>query len=210
MPSSRQTRRPSGRTSGKNGGSHGAGSGAGMGVDVFGGPVIDPTENVLALVDAESKFQNGMREAESRLQHAMRDAESRFQNGMREAEVRRQTDLSRQKEASDTRIENLLRVQVENTSVLLSTQLDRVTNALGERITDLEKKSWETGGKSSVADPAMTEAIKAMAVTVSGLKDAHKVTEGKGLVYVAVGGIVAFIVMAVIASVAIIAPFLKP
>jgi hypothetical protein len=44
----RQTRRSSGEV------------GAGLGVDASGGPVVDPTENVLALVDVEKQHQSAM------------------------------------------------------------------------------------------------------------------------------------------------------
>jgi len=40
---------------------------AGMGVDASGGPVIDPTENVIALNDAANRRQDDLREAERRL-----------------------------------------------------------------------------------------------------------------------------------------------
>jgi hypothetical protein len=41
-------------------------AGSGMGVDRFGGPVVDPTENVKALSDAATKRQDDLREASER------------------------------------------------------------------------------------------------------------------------------------------------
>ena len=40
---------------------------AGMGVDSLGGPVIDPTENVISLVEAEAKRQDDLRRASKEL-----------------------------------------------------------------------------------------------------------------------------------------------
>src|SRR5580704_5335062 len=90
-------------------------SGVGAGVDTFGGPVVDPTKNVLDLVNAESRYQDGMRdslehyqdgmrEAESLFQNAMRDTESRIQNWMRDAEAKRGADLAATNRFYETRI----------------------------------------------------------------------------------------------------------
>jgi len=42
------------------------GSASGLGVDAWGGPVVDPTENVISLTQAESKRQDDLRTAERR------------------------------------------------------------------------------------------------------------------------------------------------
>jgi len=114
---------------------------------------------VLALVDAETKFQNGMREASERLTLRLADAESR-----------RIDDLAALRLQYDTQVSENLRIQVKTTSELISTQLDKVTNslgaqitaltatfssqiatgitALGDRIADLEKFRWESWRKN--------------------------------------------------------------
>jgi hypothetical protein len=56
---------------------------AGMGVDALGGPVIDPTENVIALNEAANKRQDDLREAERRLT-AAEQAHSRELAAVRE------------------------------------------------------------------------------------------------------------------------------
>jgi len=62
--------------------------GAGLGVDVFGGPVIDPTANVIALSQAANKRQDDLREAENQRQDDLRAASSRiYQVEMRSLET---------------------------------------------------------------------------------------------------------------------------
>lgn len=128
MPS-RQTRRPSGKA---------PESGAGMGVDAFGGPAIDPTENVLALVDAESKHRD-----------ELRTADNKYQDGMREAETRRVNELAAQKQTFDLELAKVLRANQDAASTLLATQLKEVKNDLSDRTAKLEQFRWETGGKTT-------------------------------------------------------------
>lgn len=162
MPN-RQTRRPTGK-------SHSPESGAGLGVDAFGGPAIDPTENVLSLVDAESKYQNGMREGEAR-----------FQNAMREAETRRLNELASQKQTFDLELARVLRANQDASSMLLATQLKEVKTDVTDRTAKLEQFRWETGGRTSVSDPATAEALEKLAAAVSGLKAGDETSKGRNL-----------------------------
>jgi len=154
---------------------------SGKGVDWRGAPVIDPTENVLALVDAESKFQNGMREAQAK-----------YQDGMRESNKERLTQLSAQREMYESRISDILTVQVKTTSELISTQLDKVTTALGQQITSsvnsllerigqLERFRWEVGGRTSVQDPAAASDRAAFINAISALQATTQEGHGKSL-----------------------------
>src|SRR5688572_3073772 len=115
------------------------------------GKVIDPTKNVLDLVEAESKRQDGLRQAESK-----------YQNDMREAETRRLNELAAQKQTFDLELAKVLRANQDAASTLLATQLKEVKNDLSDRTAKLEQFRWETGGKTSVSDPAITEALKEM------------------------------------------------
>ena len=139
---------------------------------------IDPTKNVLDLVFAESKYQNGMREKDEK-----------YQNDMRVAESKRQDDLAALRVMYGNQMSEVLTVQVKTTSDLISTQLDKVTSALGlqitssvnsllERIGQLERFRWEVGGRTSVQDPAMASAITAMANAIAALQS--KDQEGRG------------------------------
>lgn len=156
------------------------------------GNVVDPTKNVLDLVRAESKFQDGMREAEAK-----------YQNALREAEIRHTEAIAKLKENYDNRISDMLSVQVKTTSDLISTQLDKVTTALGaqittltaatqaqfqaftstlnDRIAQLERFRYEMGGRTSVSDPATSNALVEMANAIRMLRTTDDKTEGRGL-----------------------------
>src|ERR1700682_5699204 len=85
----------------------------GMGVDRFGGPVVDPTENVLALVDVEKDHWKELRETDLAHDKELRDAESRYNDGMRQADNRRTKDLAELKQTYDKQISDILTVQVK-------------------------------------------------------------------------------------------------
>ncbi len=175
-------------------------SGAGVGVDILGGPVIDPTKNVLDLVKAEGKYTDAMREMEAKLSLQRT-----------EAETRRVNDLAALRHSYDTRIAENLRVEVKTTSEQLAAQLVKetgslsqqisalttsfsnqittltssftnqisaLTNALTPRIADLERFRWEQGGKTSVSDPATSEALTKMAKAIEGLTTSKDLTSG--------------------------------
>jgi hypothetical protein len=150
-------------------------------VDAQGGQVIDPTENVLALVDVEKQHQADIR--------AM---EHQYQNDMRHAESRRLDDLAELRVQYEARISEVLTVQVKTTSELISTQLDKVTTALGlqitssvnsllERIGQLERFRWEVGGKTSVQDPALSATLSQMVTAIAALQATRDQGEGKHL-----------------------------
>jgi hypothetical protein len=175
-------------------------SAAGTGVDIYGGPVVDPTKNVLDLVRAESKYQD-----------AMRDAEAKMSSAIAKAEQRRIDDLAALRLIYDQRIAEDLRVNVKTTSDQLAGQLVKetgalsnqisalttsfsgqlttlttsftnqvsaLTNAITPRIADLERFRWEQGGKTAERDPAVSQALVDMAKSISALKDVQKKEEG--------------------------------
>jgi hypothetical protein len=88
-------------------------------------PPIDPTKNVLDLVEAAI----------------------RRQDDLRAAETRRVNELAELKEKHDRIVADILTEQVKSTSQLISTQLDRLTTTMTERIAALERFRWEVGGK---------------------------------------------------------------
>jgi hypothetical protein len=173
MPT-RQKRRPIG--------GHGKVSGAGVGVDQYGGPAIDPTENVLSLVDAESRHRD-----------SLRAADNKYQDDMRDAETRRINELRAQKQTFDMELARVLRANQEAASTLLATQLQEVKRDLADRTSKLEQFRWETGGKSSVADPATDAALARMTSAITNLTKSETTTAGKALgrgeiiAYIAIG-----------------------
>lgn len=185
---------------------------AGAGVDKFGGPVVDPTKNVLDLVNAESKYQDAMRESAEKYDKAIRQAEVRRLEELAKAETRRVDALEEQRVRYEARIAEDLRVNVKTTSDQLAGQLIKETGALNNqiatlttsvanqvttlttsltnqmsaqssgintRLADLERFRWETGGKSAVADPALSAALTEMAKSIAALKDTSDRGEGE-------------------------------
>ncbi len=162
---------------------------SGKGVDWQGAPVIDPTENVLALVDAESRYQN-----------AMRDAAVKRQDDLRFAENKRLDDLADLRVRYESQIDSILSQQTKATSDLIANQLDKITNGLGnqittsvnslmERIGQLERFRWEVGGRTSVQDPAIAEAIKSMTFAINALQETKQEGHGKTMGVSQVGAI---------------------
>jgi hypothetical protein len=123
----------------------------GIGIDSSGGQVIDPTKNVLDLVEAGRQAADKLRESDLRYIDAMRAAETRRIDQLREAETHRINELAAQKERYDIELAKILRANQDAASTLLATQLKEVKNDLADRTSKLEQFRWESGGKFSGA-----------------------------------------------------------
>ncbi len=95
---------------------------------------IDPTKNVLDLVNAESKFQNSAREYEAKL---------------RDVEMRRLKELAEQKERYDLETAKTLRANLDASTLLLATQLKETKSDLSDRVAKVERFQYETSGRST-------------------------------------------------------------
>ncbi len=100
--------------------------------------IIDPTKNVLDLVEAERKHRDSLRRA---------DIE--FQNAMREAETRRINELAAQALTFNHKMADVLRANQDAASTLLATQLKEVKSDLQVELRSLNQFRWETGGKTA-------------------------------------------------------------
>lgn len=158
----RQTRRPGNVLSG-------GAPGAGLPVDKYGTGAIDPTENVLALVDAQSETWK-----------LLRAADTLRQDDLRVAECKREDDLRIQRNAYEERIGKMtadfqsqmavvLSTQTEKSANLLAMTVDKLSTATNERLAAVEKNQWESGGKTSVSDPATAEALRELAAAMKPL-----------------------------------------
>lgn len=159
----------------------------GIGVDQFGSPVIDPTANVIALVEVETRHAKEIRELENKRQDELRIAEGRRQDELRKAEQVHQEKIAALKLGADKQMSDVLTVQVKTTSELISKQLEKETKSLSDqigaqatqqqallstlsdRIGRLEQVSWTAGGKTSVSDPATAESLMRMSNSISSL-----------------------------------------
>jgi len=120
-------------------------SGIGLGVDVTGGPVIDPTENVLALVDVEKSHANELRLLETRYQNDMREAAFSALKDSLDAETRRIDQLAAMRDYYNT----IIKEMEANSLKLLAEQLKENKTDSGTRTSLLEQFRWESGGKST-------------------------------------------------------------
>jgi hypothetical protein len=115
----------------------------------MGGPVIDPTENVLALVDVEKQHAQELRIADNKYNETIRNLNAKFQDALRHAETRRIDQLAALRVQYDVIIEGMRSTSLNTTSQLLATQLREVKLDLSDRTAKLEQFRWETGGKST-------------------------------------------------------------
>jgi len=157
----------------------------GLGVDAEGGPVIDPTENVIALTDAANKRQDDLRdlnnkllEAESRHLREMatlrdghnkeiRAAETDRLNSIRKVDVDAVTTAAERSMAAIQTLAATTEANARNiSSALTSTaqtiaqQLAATVNTINDRLQQLERSSYEGKGKEAVADPMLAELVR--------------------------------------------------
>jgi hypothetical protein len=157
----------------------------GIGVDAQGGQVVDPTKNVEDLVksleykldefrasdyryvDSQiswlEKTANFTREADMRLNTFAREAADRMQTALRHAETTRTNELASTRKEYENTIRDMLAKSVETTSTLVSTQLVQIQATFDKRVSQLEAYQFTQAGRSSVADPALADALRALA-----------------------------------------------
>jgi len=171
-----------------------------MGVDAHGGPVIDPTANVLALVEAANRRQDDLREmnnaridAELRNQEMIADLRAKHQEALDALEAKRldavrnvdqlaaKTEADRSAQATAALAANsnntavTLRSTVDTSAQALASQFTNTVAGLSERIAALEKSSYTGQGKQQVADPMMEQLIGEMrALTAQRAADMGK------------------------------------
>lgn len=156
----------------------------GLAVDAAGGPVVDPTENVIALTKAEARRQDDLRNATNELAKARLDSlkEIGELRAFHAKEIRelesdrldkiRQVDVLAGSTASDQAQDAIktlaattaanaetLRSLVASTAASIATQTTSAMTAVNDRITALEKSVNTGAGRSAVADPAFAELL---------------------------------------------------
>lgn len=171
-------------------------SNAGLGVDATGGPVVDPTANVIALTEAANVRQDDLRNAESRRVDELRAAESRrideqarlraeYADKLTTAEAKRidairavdvnAVAVASQRQADQATVlasqvvqsAEALRALVATTAAAQQQASQQITGALSDRITQLEKSSYEGAGKGTGAKNTVTYLLIAVGMLVS-------------------------------------------
>lgn len=131
---------------------------------------FDPSKNVLDLVKAESKYQDAMRDALKEQILAgtqsvkdqvklIADSATLFQDSQRNAETRRIDELAQTRQEFQNTIRDMLAESVRTTSTLVSTQLVQIQATFDTRVSKLEAFQFTQAGRSSVADPALADAL---------------------------------------------------
>ena len=174
---------------------------AGIGVDSKGGAVIDPTTNVLALVESAIKRQDDLRvsnekylEAEARhlkdmavlradYDRLLRENERARQEKVREVDVlgarteadRAQAAIKALAETSSTTAETL-RKTVETTALSQANQLDLKFAESNKRIAAIEQALSEGRGKQTISDPMTAE----LTTEIKHLRELQSEGAGRG------------------------------
>jgi hypothetical protein len=127
-------------------------------------PENDPTKNVLDVIKAEGKYQDGMRDMHGKIdvvttssmtafQNFARESESRMQSWMRDAESHRVDQLAAQRKDYEAQIAGMLAAAVTEKSSLVANQLLQIQSSFGERVNRLEEFRLLSTGRQSVSDP---------------------------------------------------------
>lgn len=143
----------------------------GPATDVSGNPVLDPTANVLQLVDAAIKRQDDLREAESRhvreiaalrAEYAMelREGETARINAIRQVDVEAVQRAAEVQATQQTTLANTvataaeaMRAQVAAAATAAATALAAALEPIQKDIQDLRKAQYEAAGqKTEVVD----------------------------------------------------------
>jgi hypothetical protein len=154
---------------------------AGIPVDFMGRDTIDPTKNVGDLVEALKDTLAQLRSADAKRLDDLREAETRFQNFAREAsdklhklaldaETSRIDQLAKQAIMFSDTIRNMLAESVRTTSDLVADALKEMRNTFNDRVSKLEAGAFVAAGKSSVADPALADALTRMTNTMATMR----------------------------------------
>jgi hypothetical protein len=129
---------------------------SGQGVDYQGDPVIDPTANVLGIVQAEARRQDDLRLAESRRvdeqavlraehERDLRLAETARLNAIRTVDVNAAAILAAQSAAQA----EALRAQVEATRVAAQLALAAALEPIQKDISDIRRDQYQQQGEKS-------------------------------------------------------------
>lgn len=196
--------------------------GGGIPVDRYGGGTIDPTQNVLQLVEAAGKRQDDLRDAESRHIRELMKMTGDYEDKLATAEANRinairAVDVAAVAVAAERAAQQAgvlanqvstsaetLRTLVASTSTALAEQLTQIITPITARIAVLERAQYEGAGKAGVTDPQMAQLVSEMRATReviaigAGAKQGGQETKVEGrdqtrLVLAIVAGLVGFL-----------------
>jgi hypothetical protein len=161
----------------------------GIPIDAYGGATIDPTKNVLDLVEAAIRRVDDLRDSETRRVNEVMVMQARHTEEMA---VLRSVHSRELAEAEAKRIDSIrlidtqavstanekataqaavlatqvsasaetLRALVATNAAAVATQLAQTITPITDRISGLERSMYEGKGKEAVADPAMAQLVQ--------------------------------------------------
>lgn len=193
----------------------------GVGVDYAGGPAVDPTENVKALSEAASQRQDDLRDALADLDKARIDGletairtseqHARDINALRDAhqleihasEQERLRTIREIDVAALNNLSNIVTGGFESVRNSLSSTAARIeaanterANAISDRVTQLERTSYEGKGKEAVSDPLMNQLlneVKNLREAKAGISTTWVILIGAATIFAAFSGILSFV-----------------
>jgi len=169
---------------------------------------IDPTANVLLLVEAATKRLDDLREVEVRRMNDLAECRAACDEKLDEAEAKRldairavdasavaaateratatATVLAKQVETSA----ETLRTLVSTTAAALAAQLTQLSNRFDERLASVERYQYEGKGKQAVADPMLAELVEQVKKLSAGSEKGEGQSAGISMAWVVALGAV--------------------
>lgn len=127
-------------------------------------PLIDPTANVIKLVEETVKRFDDLRKKESM-----------FIEKLRETDIKRLDDLR----IAESKSNETLRVLVETTARNIAESLKSTENSLSNRILSVEKAQYENKGKEGMSEPMMRELVIEVKKLAEYKSDNVGITKGR-------------------------------
>jgi hypothetical protein len=152
----------------------GATQSGGPATDALGGPVIDPTKNVLDLVDSETRRQDNLREAESR--HVREIIHLRGQETTKEMEATQYVERLRAEHARElrraeaARIDAIRAVDVGAVQQAAQVQATQATTLAAQVATSAETLRTQVAAAASAATIALAAALEPVQKDIADLR----------------------------------------
>ena len=155
----------------------------GVGIDSKGGAVVDPTKNVLDLVEAKGRATEAALLAATKRLDDLQEEKYKHLHELQSAELKRidevlklRVDFTMQLAVAEAkRIDANLAV-VESTGRARTDAVFQGLSQMTERVAAVEKFQYEASGRSRVADPIMDNSLR----EIKGLLVERAQTAGKG------------------------------
>lgn len=141
-----------------------ADSAAGVGVDAAGGPVVDPTQNVLDLVNAAIQRQDDLRESESRHVREIAGLRAEYTAELRKAET--------------ARIDAIRAVDVGAVNRAAEVSAQQATTLAAQVATSAETLRTQVAAAATAATVALAAALEPIQKDIADLRRAQYEAQG--------------------------------